>query len=72
MFISGPHSHGPNTPLNRNIHEAGVFKPALEKGTGTWLQASLTRGFEKDGVEVFGGEIGGEGIVRRSPFLVNN
>ena len=72
MFIRGPHSHGPNAPLDRNVRETGVCDPALEEGSGTGLQASLTGGFEKDGVEVFGGEVGGEGIVRRSPFLMNN
>ena len=72
MFISGPHSHGPNTSLDRNIGETGVFEPALEKRSRTWLQAGVTGGFEEDGVEVFGGEIGGEGIVWRTPFLVDD
>ena len=72
MFISGPHSHGPNAPLDRNFGESGVFEPALEEGSGTGFKAGFTGGFEEDGVEVFGGEIGGEGIVWRSPFLMNS
>ena len=34
MLISGPHSHGPNALLDRDVRETGVFEPAFEEGPG--------------------------------------
>ena len=70
MIVGGPHPHGPNAPLDDDVFETGVFEPAFEEGARAGFQAGFAGGAEEDGVEVFGGEVGGQGVVWRTPFLM--
>ena len=70
MFVSGPDPYGQDVPRGHDVGEPGPLQPAFEMGSGTGFHAAVSGRLEEGGVEVLGGEIGGEGSVGGSPFHV--
>ena len=70
MFVGRPSSNGQDVPHGHDILKPNLFQPAFEQRSDARFQTRFPRGVEEDGVEMFGGVVGGEGAVRGPPFHV--
>ena len=70
MFVRRPCPHGPNVLLGLDVREPGLLHQCFENGSGAWVEAAFSGRHEEQFVEVFGGVVRGEGVVRGLPFHV--